>query len=951
MDSLSTFLSSLMPAAVVDRLGWLLVHSLWQFVLVAFLGFFLERAMRQCAASTRYLMLLMTLLLMVIAPICTWCMLPVEGSAASAVGSTSGMDELEESSDTVGSPVVSVASAESLPAAGLPEPVATEVGWPADESVRFASPTMPYWSRAAEQVRPWLATLVCAWCAGVLVFSLRPLLGWRAVRRLRSVGVSLADESVQQALICMTRRLGLQRTVQVLQSTLVNAPIVIGGFRSVILLPASFVTGLPITQVGALLAHELAHIRRYDYLVNLAQTLIETLFFYHPAVWWLSHRIRNERENCCDDLVLGVLDNPVEYGRSLLAIEEYRGSAAALALGVRGGSLPARVRRLFQPDVAHQGSVTGSVMGIVLLSVSITAMALWAAALGDQPRLGDVVVNDDLVRPRTAADVTQADEGIRTIDPVPANGEIHGRLIDDETGKPVAGAVVACGAVIIDSQRGGGANTVTDADGKYRLVLPSPGVYAVWLKQYDTDPKMTAVADDGMLVEAGKVTRSQLRLVRGGKVSGKAVDADGRPLVGLTVMCYSAARPQSLGGVQSAKTRGDGSFEFSLPPGSARIYAFKRVASTQDNSLGSSRSGSVNVDVSYLGDMPPVTLRLVKRESKLGSGEWLSRSSPGTQIIRHEDADGVTGTVVDSAGEPIAGVEIYVFRPNLSPCWTNEHGQFCVLLKKGAQSVMRASHPGYRVWFGAPTAGDVLNIVLEKKQQERRPDTPDKTSGGPNATSDARRALRVRIVDSRDASPIAGVTVEAVRWEDPRGKAVDGVTTTNADGIARFNDLDAIRYHWRLSAKAELPYIGDWRSSGADAEEVVIPLRRACELILRAVDDETGRGIPGVKFGREHGGGELWLQVIVPDTLGSRRPVRSSFERKAGLPAEEEYETDTEGYYRCLVGRLTWGYRVYQYPKGYDSIVPINGCHEVGIATPSGQRVEYTFRLVRSSAE
>lgn len=322
---------------------------------------------------------------------------------------------------------------------------------------------------------------------------------------------------------------------------------------------------------------------------------------------------------------------------------------------------------------------------------------------------------------------------------------------------------------------------------------------------------------------------------------------------------------------------------------------------------------------------------------------------PANGEIHGRQIDGVTGTVVDSVGLPISGVDIHVFRPNVHPCWTNEHGQFRVLLTKGAQSVMRASHPDYRIWFGAPTAGDVLNIVLERKQHQRRPRTPDKTSGGPNTTSNARRALRVHLVDSRDASPIAGLTVEAVRWEGPRNKSVDGVTTTNADGIARFDNLDAIRYHWRLSAKAELPYIGDGRSSNADAEVVVIPLRRACELVLRAVDDQTGRGIPGVKFGREHAGGELWMQVIVPDTLGSRRPVRYSFKRKAGLPAEEEYETDSEGYYRCLVGPRTWSYTVYQHPKGYDSIVPIDGRHEVEIATPSGRRVEYTFRLVRSS--
>ena len=174
--SLSASLSSLMPAAVVDRIGWLLVHSLWQFLLIALLASFLDRAMRHRSASGRYLMLLATLLLMVVAPVWTWCMLPIEDSAASALGSISGTDGPEDSSDAVGAPVVSVASAEPLHAAGIPVPVATEVGRPADESARFASLWALFWSRTLEQVRPWLGTIVCAWCAGVLAFSLRPLL-------------------------------------------------------------------------------------------------------------------------------------------------------------------------------------------------------------------------------------------------------------------------------------------------------------------------------------------------------------------------------------------------------------------------------------------------------------------------------------------------------------------------------------------------------------------------------------------------------------------------------------------------------------------------------------------------------------------------------------------------------------------------------------------------------
>jgi hypothetical protein len=108
----------------------------------------------------------------------------------------------------------------------------------------------------------------------------------------------------------------------------------------------SLVTSIPMPQLEAILAHELAHIRRHDFIINLAQSLMETLFFYHPAIWWLSHRIRIEREHCCDDLVVKLFDNGVEYGRALLAIEQLRSQRTVLALDAKDGSLLGQIRRI-----------------------------------------------------------------------------------------------------------------------------------------------------------------------------------------------------------------------------------------------------------------------------------------------------------------------------------------------------------------------------------------------------------------------------------------------------------------------------------------------------------------------------------------------------------------------------------------------------------------------------
>ena len=135
-------------------------------------------------------------------------------------------------------------------------------------------------------------------------------------------------------------------------------PTVIGWLKPVVLLPASALAGLAPNQIEAILAHELAHIRRHDYLVNLCRRVVETLLFYHPAVWWLSRRIRAERENCCDDLAVSLCGDPVAYAAALAELEGLRSTTGDLVLAATGGSLLQRVRRLLGAPT-HAGRAPG----------------------------------------------------------------------------------------------------------------------------------------------------------------------------------------------------------------------------------------------------------------------------------------------------------------------------------------------------------------------------------------------------------------------------------------------------------------------------------------------------------------------------------------------------------------------------------------------------------------
>src|SRR5580658_11016651 len=221
---------------------------------------------------------------------------------------------------------------------------------------------------------PWIAS---CWAGGVLFFHLRSLGGWIAARRLRRSGVCRAPGEWQQRLDGLAARLRVSRPAALLESCLADVPVVIGYARPVILMPVGLLAGLPVAQVEAILIHELAHIRRQDYLVNLMQTFVEGLLFYHPAVWWISGVIRAERENCCDDLAVAATGDARQYAAALAALEQNRWAAHELAMAATGGSLVKRIRRLLQQPERPR-AVWTPVFSATLLVVSAgIALASW----------------------------------------------------------------------------------------------------------------------------------------------------------------------------------------------------------------------------------------------------------------------------------------------------------------------------------------------------------------------------------------------------------------------------------------------------------------------------------------------------------------------------------------------------------------------------------------------
>jgi GWxTD domain-containing protein len=226
---------------------------------------------------------------------------------------------------------------------------------------------------SASDVLSWLAPF---WLAGVILFHLRALAGWIAARCLGTRGVCRAPELWQERLIELRARIRLSKPVALLESSLAEVPLVVSYLRPAILLPVGMLTGMPTSQVEAILLHELAHVRRRDYLVNLFQTVVEGFLFYHPAVWWISGVIRAERENCCDDLVVAANGNAPEYAAALTALEQSRWGAHDAALAATGGNLMKRIRRLLYPRENPRPALTPVVSaGILAIAAALGLMA------------------------------------------------------------------------------------------------------------------------------------------------------------------------------------------------------------------------------------------------------------------------------------------------------------------------------------------------------------------------------------------------------------------------------------------------------------------------------------------------------------------------------------------------------------------------------------------------
>ncbi len=359
-------LDNIFSPQAIEAIGWTLLYFIWQGAVIAVLLATALRLLRKVSANMRYAAACSAMILFVVSAVVT-----MQIAAPARVNVPVHAEIVEPAGEPPATAAVEEVPGPSKALTAKLAQIATE------------APSVSWKERIVASAKKLLPHIVFFWTVGVLLLSVWHLGGWAQLQRLRRRLIKPVSEAVQANAKRLAELIGVPRAVELTESALVQVPTVIGWLKPLILLPASALTGLSGEQLEAILAHELAHIRRYDYLVNMFQTVIEIVGFYHPAVWWVSHRIRIERENCCDDIAVRVSGDGLGYAKALTAIEELRGGHR-LAVAASGGSLLDRVRRLVGSDLRQQNSSGRAPALIAVLLVLALAVPITIALTSDE---------------------------------------------------------------------------------------------------------------------------------------------------------------------------------------------------------------------------------------------------------------------------------------------------------------------------------------------------------------------------------------------------------------------------------------------------------------------------------------------------------------------------------------------------------------------------------------
>ena len=596
-----------------QRLGLTLLHSLWEGTAIAAGFALLASLIRLRQGTARYRASVLALLCVVACAVVTFFLIEIPTSSQVESG-------LERTASPLSAPPLSSRAVFQTKETDRPE--VTPVPHADSPSGSFASTAPPgpsarsreaadasLYDSIVDLVRPAVPYVVAGWVGGVVVLGSRLLLGVLGLWRWRRAAVSLPPPLHERA-TDLARRLRFKHAPRVATSPRVRQPVAFGLLRPVVLLPASLLTALPVPALEAIIAHELAHLRRYDRWLILVQRLIEVLLFFHPAVWWLSSRINAQREMCCDELAIGATGRRLDYAEALEAVAQIcltgREPALAMGLGRHRGVLRARVLHLLGAGPPARWRTWPSGM-IALVAIALGVTLSWSSP-------GPA---------RDAADSTRA---------------LELRFVDRETEEPLAGARLIIRFDFDEFE------ATTDEDGRYQLeLLDRP----FSLLRVRVNAAGHVSAQKSWRKEHGVLELPEifsLAIPRGVSIGGTMVNEQRKPVEDIVVRTY--VRPT---------------------PSFANAYVFAHE--TRTNAQGRWQTEAVfPADATELGvgwAHPDYLSHVFVPEVRYEYESYTSDTQPtmqqlydGTAVLQTERGLTVAGRVQDHRGRPVANTPV-----------------------------------------------------------------------------------------------------------------------------------------------------------------------------------------------------------------------------------------------------------------------------------------------------
>ncbi len=326
------YLSEILPAEIISAIGWTLLHTLWQGIAIAMLLAIFLFILRKKSAQTRYAFSFVAMLMMVLAVIVTF---------------TIEYQTYHSISETL-----------IFPAVETPSTLQTSL-----IAENWFTPFLNYFNEN-------IPLLVLVWVTGIFFLGVKMIGELTYLNHLKTYRTQQVPEALYAQLNRISTQLNIVTQVQILESLKVKTPMVVGMLKPVILLPFGLISGFTPKQIECILAHELAHIKRYDFAINLFQSLIEVLLFFNPAVWWISACIRAERENCCDDLAIEVVGDKAIFVKTLARLEELRHSSSnslAMTFSKNNNGVLHRIRRILKKETTYHAFSKGFWGSLILI--------------------------------------------------------------------------------------------------------------------------------------------------------------------------------------------------------------------------------------------------------------------------------------------------------------------------------------------------------------------------------------------------------------------------------------------------------------------------------------------------------------------------------------------------------------------------------------------------------